>query len=327
MGSRKALVVGIDDYPFAPLNGCVNDAKEMAALLSRNGDGSVNFSVQIKTSKDYQIEKGPLRKWIQDCFSGDDEIALFYFSGHGHIDPIGGYIVTSDYTSLDYGVSMQDILSFANQSKCQNKIIILDCCHAGSLGTISTTGPEVAVVHEGVTILTASEWDKTAEETNGHGVFTNLLMEALNGGAADVCGRISPGSVYAFIDRALGPWGQRPIFKTNVKTFVSLREVEAPIEIEIIRRLPEYFSEPEKKLQLDPSFEPTNNDYTEHKIIEPYSKEENTKVFQDLQKLESVGLVVPEGSDHMYYAAMESKYCKLTATGRYYWKLVSEDRI
>ena len=225
MGSRKALVIGIDDYPFAPLNGCVNDAMEVAALLSRNGDGSVNFSVQLKTSKDYQIEKGPLRKWIQDCFSGDDEIALFYFSGHGYIDPIGGYIVTSDYTSMDYGVSMQDILSFANQSKCRNKIIILDCCHAGSLGAMNTMGPEVAVVHEGVTILKASEWDKTAEETNGHGVFTSLLIEALNGGAADVCGRISPGGVYAFIDRALGPWGQRPIFKTNVKTFVSLREV------------------------------------------------------------------------------------------------------
>ena len=31
--SRKALVVGIDDYQGCPLNGCVNDAEEIKNLL------------------------------------------------------------------------------------------------------------------------------------------------------------------------------------------------------------------------------------------------------------------------------------------------------
>ena len=30
--SRKALVVGIDDYPECPLNGCVNDAEKNKKL-------------------------------------------------------------------------------------------------------------------------------------------------------------------------------------------------------------------------------------------------------------------------------------------------------
>ena len=325
--SRKALVVGIDDYGVASLNGCVNDANDVAALLSRDYDGNLNFSVQLKTSTSHSITKSALKGWINECFSGDDEIALFYFSGHGQIDTTGGYIVTPDYAPLDWGVSMQDILTYANKSKCKNKIIILDCCHSGSVGAINTLNQQTAVINEGVTILTASKFDETAMEINGRGVFTELLTDALKGGAADITGNISPGNIYAYIDRALGPWEQRPVFKTNVKQFVSLRKAKPPIDISIVRKITEYFSEPTIKLPLDPSYEPTNNKKTEHKVIKPYSNQHNTEVFKDLQKLESVGLVVPDGTPHMYYAAMESKACKLTSIGQHYWRLVKENRI
>ena len=39
MELRKALVIGIDDHPLQPLKCCVNDATEVAALLSSNADG------------------------------------------------------------------------------------------------------------------------------------------------------------------------------------------------------------------------------------------------------------------------------------------------
>ena len=327
MGNKKALVVGIDDYSVVPLNGCVNDAEDVAALLTRNDDQSINFSVQLKTSKTHNINKSALKGWISDCFAGDDEIALFYFSGHGQIDACGGYIVTPDYAPMDWGISMQDILNFANNSKCQNKIIILDCCHSGSVGSIDTLGQETAIIKEGVTILTASKFDESAAEINGHGIFTELLTEALKGGAADITGNISPGSIYAYIDRALGPWEQRPVFKTNVKRFVSLRNVIAPIDINIVRNITKYFAEPTSKHSLNPSYEPTNNHETEHRVIKPFSIEKNVAIFSDLQKLESVGLVVPDGTPHMYYAAMESKSCKLTSVGQHYWRLVKENRI
>lgn len=325
--SRKALIIGIDNYATVPLYGCVNDAEDIAKLLETNDDESVNFAVQIKTSKTHQINKSSLKQWISECFIGDDEIALFYFSGHGYIDATGGYIVTPDYAPMDWGVSMQDILTFANNSKCRNKIIILDCCHSGSVGSINPGQQNTAIINEGVTILTASKSDESAAEKNGHGVFTELLIEALKGGAADVIGNISPGSIYAYIDRALGPWEQRPVFKTNVKSFVSLRKAVAPIDIAVVRRIVKYFSEPTIIFPLDPSFEPTNNYKTEHKVLEPLSDEKNVAIFSDLQKLESVGLVVPVGTPHMYYAAMESKSCKLTSVGQHYWRLVKRKRL
>jgi hypothetical protein len=74
-----------------------------------------------------------------------------------------------------------------------------------------------------MTILTASSADQYASEENGRGVFTELLVDAMNGAAANLVGDVTPGSVYAHIDQSLGPWEQRPVFKTNVKSFVSLR--------------------------------------------------------------------------------------------------------
>ena len=45
---RKALVVGVDDYEQCPLYGCCNDADDIANILSRNEDGSPNFSVRLE---------------------------------------------------------------------------------------------------------------------------------------------------------------------------------------------------------------------------------------------------------------------------------------
>ena len=44
--SRKALIIGIDDYPDIPLKCCCNDADAIKQLLSFHEDGSPNFSVK-----------------------------------------------------------------------------------------------------------------------------------------------------------------------------------------------------------------------------------------------------------------------------------------
>lgn len=324
MGERKALVVGIDDYPSCPLSGCCNDSEAIKDLLSNHGNGDPNFSVW---KKDNVMTKGELRGLIEKCFEGDADVALFYYSGHGHIDSVGGYLVTPDFSRNDYGVSLQEILTIANNSKCKERIIILDSCYSGFMGSINTTGQDTAVIKEGVTIMTASRNNQTSMEVNGHGVFTTLLMEALKGGAADITGHISIAGVYAFIDKALGPWEQRPIFKTNVTRFTSLREVKTQVDISVLRKISTYFETEDFKYQLDPSFEPTNKKEEIHKVVEPYANTKHTSVFSDLQKLEGIGLVVPVGEDHMYFAAMNSKSCELTAVGKQYWRLVKEGRI
>lgn len=321
---RKALVVGINNYPLSPLDGCINDASSFGSIIETNGDGSPNLDVRLKTDVKTKSE---LKGLIRELFSGESDTALFYFSGHGFVNDIGGCIVTPDYKLNDEGVSMDEILSIANQSKSKNKIIILDCCYSGALGSPKSIGGNCAHIAEGVSILTASRDNETSVEVNGQGIFTNLLLDALQGGAADLRGHITPGSIYSYIDQALGPWDQRPVFKTNITRFTSLRTVTPRVSVEILRKLVEYFPSPRQKFELDPSFEDTNAKVVEHKIIEPYAKEENVRVFKHLQKLQSIGLVVPVDEEYMYFAAMNSKSCKLTALGYHYWRLVNDKRI
>ncbi len=319
---RKALVVGINQYPSSPLPCCVNDANAIAEVLERNGDNTVNFSVR-KLVDGAVSTKGILRGVIQDCFAGDDDVSLFYFSGHGFIDAVGGYIVTPDYSENDWGVSMQEILEIVNQSKCRNKVVILDCCHSGFIGNITTTG-QMAVIQDGVTILTASKSSEPAIANNKHSVFTALLLDALKGGASDVTGNITPGGVYAYIDKALGPWQQRPVFKTNVTRFSPLRTVQPRVDTAVLQRITKYFPDPEQEYPLDPSYEPTNTPTVEHNVLEPYALSDHVEIFKDLQRLESVGLVVPCGEEHMYFAAMHSKSCQLTSAGQHYWRLAND---
>lgn len=316
---RKALVVGIDNYAHCPLNGCCNDADDIAQILESNADGSPNFSVMLEKNVS---SKANLRRLIEECFSGDADIALFYYSGHGHIDSVGGYLVTPDFSNYDCGVSLQEILTIANSSRCKDKIIVLDSCFSGFMGNVNTTGQNTAMINEGVTILTSSRLSETSMEVNGHGLFTSLLLEALSGGAADITGHITPGGIYAYIDKALGPWEQRPVFKTNVTRFTSLRNVVPQVDISIIRKICTYFVDENSELAMDPSFEPTNNQSVIHEVVQPYADPKNTKIFADLQKLESIGLIVPVGEEHMYFAAMNSKSCALTSIGKQYWRLV-----
>ena len=52
-----------------------------------------------------------------------------------------------------------------------------------------------------------------------------------------------------------------------------------------------------------------------------------TQTFATLQKLVKLNLVVPVDEDHMYYAAMNSKSCRLTVLGEHYWRLIDRKRI
>ena len=315
--ARRALIVGVNDYPGSPLGGCVNDAKAIETILGTHGDGSPNFQALLMASPPDEVTRSKLREAIKKLFATNCEIALLYFSGHGFVGAADGLIVTEDSERDDEGIAMTEILSLANHSPVENKVIILDCCYSGNMGTPDGQDGGVAQLSEGLTVLTASRGSEAAMEQGGSGVFTQLVVAALQGGAADLRGHITPGSIYAYVDQALGAWDQRPIFKTNVTQFTSLRKVPPQVPLETLRKLVDYFPSPQDEHLLDPSYEDTEAGY------DP----DNVKIFKDLQKMEGVGLVVPVGEEHMYYAAMNSTACRLTALGGQYWRLAKEKKL
>lgn len=326
-GNRMALVVGINHYEHVKsLSGCVADAKAVNSLLEANGDEgrTKNFDTKLLLAEDAEsVTRGDLKDRVERLFSSNAEIALLYFSGHGYVESTGGYVITSECKRGDDGLSLRTLVDYANSSPARNKVIILDSCFSGAAGDIPSLESHAAIA-DGVTILTASRRNETALEVGVHGVFTGLLVDALEGAAANLTGDITPGSVYAHIDQSLGAWEQRPVFKTNTESFVSLRKVTPPIPIEDLRRIPEFFPDEGHVFQLDPSFEPRNEGRTPDM---PPSDEANNKVFAILQRYNRLNLLVPVDAEHMWNAAMEGKGCRLTMLGERYRRLALKKAI
>lgn len=329
--SRRALIIGIDKYKDFPLSGCENDAVAISNTLEVNGDGSPNFSVRLLTSDNTTVTSEVIIDGLTNLFKQDAETVLFYFAGHGILNPStnAGYIVSQDGKRGSWGVPLSEILSMANSAypRINSAVIILDSCNSGFVGEVAgLNNDNVSMIGTGLTILTACHRTGTAGEYNGHGVFTNLLLDGLRGSSADICGRITPASVYSHIDQTLGPWEQRPVYKANVQTFVTLRNISPKISLDILRRVPSYFPDRSDIFKLDPSFEPDRINIPEQYRSIPVD-ENNVRIFKELQLCNRFGLVVPDNAEHMYYAAINSTGCKLTSLGAHYRKLAEMGRI
>jgi uncharacterized caspase-like protein len=318
---RRALCAGIDQYAFGPLSGCAEDATRIASVLSQHEDGSPNFDCRTllapQGGSSDAVTLPVLRDQLERLFKDPADVALFHFSGHGTTNNLDGFLVTQDAKKYSEGVEMSHLLRLANDSKAKEVVILIDCCFAGSFGNVPAVDNTKSLLREGVSILTAARGDQVSLETGGGGVFTSLVVDALQGGAANLLGAVTGPAIYSYVESALGAWDQRPLFKSHVSSVLELRRCTPPIARSILRRLPQIFPLPAEDLQLDPSFEPTS--------AKPVAG--NVAKFDDLQALNRQHLVVPVAERHMYDVATKSGTCRLTPTGRYYWRLAKDGRV
>lgn len=333
MDRKRALLLGFNNYSGSnALSGCAKDAKDMSELLVRHDDNERNFYCDLATDvRDPSINLKKLKKKIDELFDGAAPCVLFYFAGHARFDVSAskGYFVIpgengEEELPFDY------LLNKANKARengILSTVIVLDCCGSGTfadLPKIEDTN-KVSEIGDGVTILTASGRNEEAVEIGKTGgVFTQYMLNGLRGSAADLRGRVSTASIYSHVDQMLGPKGQRPLYKANVQNFITLRRCHAPIPFETLMALPALFENPGQEIDLDPSFEPDRKNVPKHLRHIPQDKK-NVAVFKKLQQLNRHGLVVPVDAEHMYYAAIKSKSCRLTELGKHYHALADLD--
>jgi hypothetical protein len=117
------------------------------------------------------------------------------------------------------------------------------------------------------------------------------------------------------------------MFKTNVKTFVSLRKAAAPIALSDLQALATHFPQAAYDFPLDPAYEPERSEEQKSDPAIPAPDPQKTAVFAVLQNYVKVNLVRPLGEKHMWHAAMNSKSCELTVLGEHYRQLVTNKLI
>ena len=319
---KRALVVGIDDYPDQPLTACSNDARRVHERLRAHADGSPNFESLLVCNPEQQVDRFLLQELIARTLSKPADQALLYFAGHGGVDDEGGYLLAQDSTSGADAIRMADVLRLANDSPVDDVVILLDCCAAGELGHMNHEDDR-ALIDEGVSIIAAARSTEKAVEREDGGLFTSLLCEALDGGAADMRGLVSMASIYKYLDESFGSWDQRPQLKAYVSQLVPLRRCEPLVSDELLRKLPALFPTPDAQRPLDGPGET---------IVAP-----SIEVVAELQRYHEARLVervrVPPHSVSASMplsatqAGVESQAWRLTLLGRHYYEMARHQRI
>lgn len=328
---RRALLVGIDDYSsVGSLSGCVADATALTEMLSQHHDGRPNWRAEVMTGAPGEppVTRDSLRGALAALFSNArDTDLLFYFSGHGAKTPWGAELVTQDATDNAWGVSMNDLVTLANESPARSITIMLDCCFSGEIGNspgMQSAGVSEsfqlgrATLRENVTLLAASRPTELSYENDGHGLFTRVVLDGLDGGATDHRGNVTALSLYGYVSAAFDAWEQRPVLKTYLTSPVVLRVGPPWLEEELLRELPRHFPTEDHRLQLTPAHEGEGRPLP---VGSPGTFEQQQ--FDYLGRLRNANLVTTEGRRDHYWVAMESGYVTLTSLGRYFWRLAS----
>lgn len=145
-----AALVGIDDYerPVPPLRGCANDIDAIAILLEAFSK-TAGFDYAPKVLKNADATRANVINSFRTHLSqaGDDDVALFYYSGHGsqerappefwHLEPdhLNETLVCYDSRqdgSWDLADKELAVLISGVASRKPHIVCVLDCCHSGS---------------------------------------------------------------------------------------------------------------------------------------------------------------------------------------------------
>lgn len=137
---RRALCVGINDYPYAgnDLNGCVNDAKAWAKILSENFSFS---AADIKILLDSQATKKNVMESLKNLLAGAKagDHLVYTNSSHGsYVADVSGDEEKYDEIICPYDIDDNQIEDddlrglFANLPKDVRLTVLLDNCHSGT---------------------------------------------------------------------------------------------------------------------------------------------------------------------------------------------------
>ncbi len=151
-GRRRALCVGIDRYPTAPLGGCANDAREWRRTFQQLGFEEPKLLLDGEATRSAIL--GELTELVGSSRAGD--VVAFQFAGHGtqlrdlSADEAGGDTPDQDEAlcpvDFDRGRFMldDDLAAVFEQIPPDVSVTIFaDCCHSGSNTRLAIGPPTV----------------------------------------------------------------------------------------------------------------------------------------------------------------------------------------
>ena len=180
MNKRRALCVGINDYPgfHADLNGCVNDAYDWAELLRAQG---YDVQILLDSAATFPTVQDALFDLVDSAGFGDR--AVFTYSGHGtwlpdrdgdEADGRDEALCLHDYQNG--GLLTDDHIQgiFGRLKRGAGGLILSDSCHSGTVSRLANLDFDVPGMKKPRFLspveFTNLDWDKAIElEARGSG--------------------------------------------------------------------------------------------------------------------------------------------------------------
>ncbi|MEO3748092.1 chaperonin GroEL [Plantactinospora sp. B5E13] len=198
---RYALLVAVgeyDDPSLDQLRAPEQDVERLAAVLEDPAVG--NFTVRtLADPADHEV-----RREIEDLLAErvNDDLVLLYFSCHGIVDPFHRLYFAAANTVRTRPASTAISRSFVNEQleacRAAAKVLVLDCCFAGAFAEGFKGNPQGALdgqIGRGYVVISACDSYEYAFESDGlvesaprGSIFTDVLLEGLATGGADLDG-------------------------------------------------------------------------------------------------------------------------------------------
>lgn len=210
---KRAVVIGVDEYQhITPLKYCGSDAREVASAFRDSLEFKEEDILVLTTDSPHKPNRNDIIREVGTFLQQDikdDELLVFYFSGHGMRDPRSkrDYLLPLDASLVDAkeeGLSVEYLVDKLSDTGCKNIVMFIDACRedfdeGGKAVGTSGVGEfsRGAVDREGlVTFFSCDPKEKSYEiEELGHGSFTYCLLEAIKKGDC---------ATVALIDKFLG---------------------------------------------------------------------------------------------------------------------------
>jgi hypothetical protein len=203
------------------------------------------------------------------------------------------------------------------KSKLDEVTLIFDCCHAACIGERLLVSQSTYLLEENITILAATQSEDVASEgrKGKNSVFTDIILQGLEGAAADVFGNVTAAGLYKLADSLLTPLEQRPVFKSVVSQMTPLRKCKSDLTPLELKQLcaHQLFRNKERELQLYP-----------RDISTDKNKTVTQKKFALLLKFYRYGFLICEDRLSIYEAALQSKTCQLSPFGKFFWDIINK---
>jgi|GEM_PF-5467149 len=182
--------IGIDNYQhLRKLNYCANDAMAVAEAFAQKISNITSSTIAGYSTNTTTIEIAQVLKEIQNKRLDDEDLLIFYFSGHGC--SVGGvdYLACSDTNPKeisDTAINTSCIIDAIAETKVGTSILIFDSCReeVGKSIDVSQFGrytSELARRRGTIVFFSCSPEELSYENPKlEHGLFTYSLIAAIN---------------------------------------------------------------------------------------------------------------------------------------------------